>query len=106
MLDDGRLPVAFAGSLVDMGQPPEDPRETHDAPADPDPSTTAAAQAAANAPVPEVPPLPEVDSPPPEKILEDVPDPDEVIENAQSVEEILEQQPGVDELLGSRRKKS
>ena len=43
--------------------------------------------------------LPDVDSPPPEDILESVPSKEEIIEHAQSAEEIVEQQPSPDDLL-------
>jgi hypothetical protein len=48
------------------------------------------------------PPLPDVDSPPPEDVIEGVPSPEEIIKQAQSAEEIVRQQPDVDELLRRR----
>jgi hypothetical protein len=47
--------------------------------------------------------LPDVDSPPPEQVLEDVPSTDEIIQDAQSADEILQQQPDVDELTHRRQ---
>jgi hypothetical protein len=55
-----------------------------------------------HAPIRPAPALPDVDSPPPEEVLEAVPSTDEIIDTAQSAEEILEQQPGVDELVRRR----
>ena len=46
--------------------------------------------------------LPDVDSPPPDEVIEDAPSTEEIIEQAESVEEIVKQQPDVDELLGRR----
>jgi hypothetical protein len=48
---------------------------------------------------PPAPALPEVDSPPPEDVLDGVPSTEEIIERAQSAEEIVEQQPSPEELL-------
>ena len=45
------------------------------------------------------PKLPEVDSPPPEDVLEGVPSTEEIIKHAQAAEEIVEEQPSPDELL-------
>lgn len=56
-----------------------------------------------DAAVPEPPVLPDVESLPPEDILDEVPSTDEIIERAQSAQEIVRQQPDVDELLGRRR---
>jgi hypothetical protein len=50
-------------------------------------------------PPPSAPALPDIDSPPPEAVLEDVPSPEEIIERAESAEDIVKQQPDVDELL-------
>lgn len=47
-------------------------------------------------------PLPDVDSPPPEEVLENLPSTKEIIEHADSAEQILEQQPSVDELVPDR----
>lgn len=47
--------------------------------------------------------LPEIDSPPPEQVLEDVPSKEEIIEQAQSADEIVGQQPSPEELLRGRR---
>jgi hypothetical protein len=43
--------------------------------------------------------LRDVDSPPPDQVLEQVASKEEIIEDAQSADEILKQQPSVDELL-------
>jgi hypothetical protein len=43
--------------------------------------------------------LPDVDSPPPDQVLEEVASKEEIIEAAQSADEILKQQPSVDELI-------
>lgn len=48
------------------------------------------------------PALPDVESPPPEEVIEGVPSTEEIIEHAESAEEILRQQPDVDELLRRR----
>ncbi len=47
-------------------------------------------------------PLPDVDSPPPEEVLENLPSTQEIIEHADSAEQILEQQPSVEELVPDR----
>jgi hypothetical protein len=47
--------------------------------------------------------LPEVESPPPEEVLDAVESKDDVIERAQAPEEIVGEQPSVDELLGPDR---
>lgn len=47
--------------------------------------------------------LPDVDSPPPEDVLDGVPSTDEIIEHAQPAEKIVEQQPSVEELVPERR---
>lgn len=52
-------------------------------------------------PVPPPPKLPEVESVPPEEVLDSVPSPDEVLGGVQSPEEIIDDQPSVDEI--SRR---
>jgi hypothetical protein len=44
--------------------------------------------------------LPDVQSPPPEDVLEGVPSTDEVIDDAQPASKVVEQQPDVDEILG------
>jgi hypothetical protein len=49
------------------------------------------------------PTLPDVDSPPPEDVLDGVPSTEEIIEHAQSAEEIVHQQPSVDDVLRRRR---
>lgn len=49
------------------------------------------------------PKLPDIDSAPPEDVLEGVPPTEEIIEHAQSAEEIVQQQPAVDELLRRKR---
>jgi hypothetical protein len=53
--------------------------------------------------VPSAPALPDVESPPPEDVIEDVPSTEDIIEQAQSAEEIVQQQPDVDELLRGHR---
>jgi hypothetical protein len=45
------------------------------------------------------PPLPGVESPPPEEVLDGVPSPEEIIEQAEAAADIVGQQPDVDELL-------
>ena len=55
---------------------------------------------------PGVPPparLPEVDSPPPDDVLDGVPSKEEVVEDAQAADEIVSEQPSVAELLGDDR---
>ena len=52
-----------------------------------------------DAQVPSAPKLPEVESPPPEAVLDGVPSTGEIVEDAQAADEIIQQQPGVDELL-------
>jgi len=47
--------------------------------------------------------LPNVDSPPPDQVLEEVASEEEIIEAADSADEILKQQPSVDELLRRKR---
>lgn len=47
-------------------------------------------------------PLPDVDSPPPEEVLENLPSTKEIIEHADTAEQILEQQPSVEELVPDR----
>ncbi len=49
------------------------------------------------------PKLPDVDSPPPEDILDSLPSKEEIVERAQSAQEIIEQQPDPDELLRRKR---
>jgi hypothetical protein len=53
-----------------------------------------------DAKVPSPPTLPEVESPPPEDVIEDAPSTEDILEQAESAEEIVRQQPDVDELLG------
>ncbi len=48
------------------------------------------------------PALPDVESPPPEDVLEGVPSTEEIIEHAQSAAEIVDQQPTVDDILRRR----
>jgi hypothetical protein len=49
------------------------------------------------------PTLPDVESPPPEDVLDGVPSTEEIIEHAQSAEEIVQQQPSVVDVLRRRR---
>jgi hypothetical protein len=49
------------------------------------------------------PKLGEVESPPPEDVLEGVASKEEVVEHAPSVDEVIGEQPSVDELLGRDR---
>lgn len=67
--------------------------EAHPGTREPDPESA----------IPASPKLPDVDSPPPEDVLEDVPSTEEIIEHAQSAEKIVEQQPSPDELLRRKR---
>jgi hypothetical protein len=53
--------------------------------------------------VPPAPKLPDVDSPPPEEVLDEVPAKEEVVKRARPADEIVEEQPSVDELLGRDR---
>jgi hypothetical protein len=53
--------------------------------------------------VPPLPKLPDIDSPPPEDVLDGVPAKEEVVEHAQSADEVVEEQPSVDEILGRDR---
>ncbi len=53
---------------------------------------------------PSTPKLPDVDSPPPEDVLDGVPSTEEIIERAQPADEIVEQQPSVEELVPRRRR--
>ena len=53
--------------------------------------------------VPPRPRLPDVDSPPPEDVLDAVPTTEDVVQDAQPAEEIVREQPSVDELLGDDR---
>lgn len=46
------------------------------------------------------PKLPEVDSPPAEKVLDGVPSTDAVVEEAETAGDIVDRQPTVDEILG------
>jgi hypothetical protein len=54
--------------------------------------------------VPAAPKLPEVESPPPEDVLDDVPSTAEIVERAQSAGEVVEGQPSVAEILGTERR--
>jgi hypothetical protein len=54
-----------------------------------------------NSPTP--PKLPDVESPPPEHVLDGVPSKEEVVEHAQPAEEVVDGQPSVDEILGHDR---
>ncbi len=49
------------------------------------------------------PQLPDVDSPPPEDVLDGVPSTEEIIEQALPAEKIVEQQPSVEELVPRQR---
>jgi hypothetical protein len=49
---------------------------------------------------PRAPKLPDVESPPPEEMLDGVPSPEEVVEQARTVDEVIDEQPSVDEILG------
>jgi hypothetical protein len=52
---------------------------------------------------PPAPKLPEVESPPPEDVLDSVPSREEIVEQAESAEKIVEAQPSPEELLGHDR---
>lgn len=59
-----------------------------------------------DAPAPLTPPapaLPDVDSPPPEDVLDGVPSTDEIIEAAEPATDIVEKQPSVEDVLERRR---
>jgi hypothetical protein len=49
------------------------------------------------------PALPDVESPPPEDVLDGVPSTEAIIEHAQSADEIVRQQPSVEDVLRRRR---
>ena len=49
---------------------------------------------------PQAPKLPDVDSPPPEGVLDGVPSKEEVVEQASTADEVIDEQPSVDEILG------
>jgi hypothetical protein len=49
------------------------------------------------------PPLPEVDSPPVEDVLDSVPSTEDVVQDARSADEIVRGQPSVDDILGRDR---
>jgi hypothetical protein len=53
---------------------------------------------------PPAPKLPEVESPPPEDVLDAVPTAGEIVEHAQSADEVVEGQPSVEEILGADRR--
>jgi len=53
--------------------------------------------------VTETPKLPEVDSPPPEDVLDEVPPKEELVKRARPADEIVEEQPSVEELLDRDR---
>src|SRR5829696_5845042 len=53
--------------------------------------------------VPAPPKLPEVDSPPPEDVLDEVPPKEELVKRARPADEIVEEQPSVEELLDRDR---
>ena len=50
------------------------------------------------------PALPEVESPPPEEVLDGAPSTDEVVAQAQSADDVVAEQPSVDEILGRDRR--
>ena len=52
---------------------------------------------------PPAPTLPDVDSPPPEDVLDNVPSTEEIIERAEPAHEIVNQQPSVEDVLQRRR---
>ncbi len=52
---------------------------------------------------PPPPRLPQIERPPPEKVLDSVPSTDEVVESARSAAEIVDEQPSVDEIIGRDR---
>ena len=54
-------------------------------------------------PVPPPPALPDVDSPPPEEVLDGVPSVDEIVEGAQPAAEIIGEQPNGDDLDDDER---
>ncbi len=58
---------------------------------------------APRAPATTPPSLPDVDSPPPEDVLDGVPSTEQVVADAQSADDIVADQPSVDELLGGDR---
>jgi hypothetical protein len=53
-------------------------------------------------PAPAAPALPDVESPPPEDVLDGVPSTEEIIGHAQSAEEIVHEQPSVEDVLRRR----
>lgn len=53
--------------------------------------------------VPRPPKLPDVESPAPDDVLDDVPPREEVVEQAQPSDEIIAEQPSVDELIDRDR---
>jgi hypothetical protein len=53
--------------------------------------------------IPPHPNLPEVESPPPEEVLDGVPSTDEVVAHAQPADDVVDEQPSVDEILGRDR---
>jgi len=52
---------------------------------------------------PPLPKLPDVESPPPEDVLDDVPPKEELLKLARSADEIVDEQPSVEELLDRDR---
>jgi hypothetical protein len=53
---------------------------------------------------PAAPKLPEVESPPPEDVLDGVPSKEEIVEQAETAEKIVEEQPSPEQLLGRDRR--
>lgn len=53
--------------------------------------------------VPPPPKLPDVESPPPEDVLDDVPPKEELVRRARLADEIVDEQPSVEELLDRDR---
>jgi hypothetical protein len=53
--------------------------------------------------VPPAPKLPDVESPPPEDVLDEVPPKEELVKRARPADEIIEEQPSVEELLDRDR---
>ncbi|MBV8955674.1 MAG: hypothetical protein JO179_16165 [Solirubrobacterales bacterium] len=56
----------------------------------------------ARPPIAATPTLPDVDSPPPEDVLDGVPSTEQIIEAAEPADAIVEQQPSPEELLPDR----
>jgi hypothetical protein len=53
--------------------------------------------------VPPLPKLPDVESPPPENVLDEVPPKEELVRRARPADEIVTEQPSVEELLDRDR---